>query len=519
MTYVVGNMASDFRFDTPIVYYGPRAHAKTASRHWILWPAFVYRVVAPEVRERQINIFEKAVLGLCRTGENDPDRIAEHLDLHGDLIDVILRELQDRKLLKAGRLPTSLGESLLIEERGELPEEAPITVGYVFQDPWSNALWPRFVSELHYRETLYHNGHPILRWGSQGSPHLERPFVKRVDRQGQPGPPTAYDVLDAVKRHRKMLRERGPQIVEDGNESLNVGFVDTPLIDRISVVSEEPEPCYLATYLYVPKDDADIQDWHAADPFGLGSSASFRRAIELHMTDDPLLREVVRRLLGRALTSDTQILENLQSLRDLAVQEIDSQLWPGVKLASFYEPLVAMEREHQEIKLLQNCPHDKLENLVIKAGKVLEGMFGAVQTKYPPNVAFTVFMTPDRRYREELLNAVAGELGFNIPLPDALVHIKPEAVRRVCEIGGGTLGQRTIVALLTARTDVSHPLRQTAPKAPDLFAKLGELLQLRNQSAHDSQLRLTVAEADRQVAHCYEIIRVFSQEQSDKAVT
>ena len=511
-------MAFDFRYDTPVLYYGPRAHARRVSRRWILWPAFVYRVIAPEVRDRQLNIFEKAVLGLCRVHETDTDRIAEHLGLHADLIEVILGDLQDRKLLKAGRLPTALGETLLDEERGELPENPAITIGYVFQDPWSNVLWPTFVSELCYCETVYPNGYPILKWGAQGKPQPVRPFRVRVVRQGQPVPPTASDILDTVERHRKTLRGRSTQVFDDENENLSVGFAGAQLIDRILVISEEPEPCYLATYLYIPTDDSDIQDWHAADPFGRGSNAAFRRAVELHMADDPQLRNVTVLLLGRALTSDTKVLDNLKSIEDFAVQEIEMQLWPRIKLVPFYKRLVAMEREHQEIKLLQECPPDKLENLMIKTGKVLESMFGAVQSRYPQKDAYIVFMSNDRQYREDLLNAVASELGFQTPLPEAIVTVRPEAVRRVCEMGGGTLGQRAVVALLTCRIEGNHPLRQHGTQAPDLFAKLAELIRLRDQSAHDSGLTLTIEDADRQIAHCYEIIRVFSQEWSDRLI-
>lgn len=61
-------MASSFRRDDPILHFGPRlsAELRWSQRRYLLWPALMYRVVAPEVRERKLNVIQKAVLGMCR---------------------------------------------------------------------------------------------------------------------------------------------------------------------------------------------------------------------------------------------------------------------------------------------------------------------------------------------------------------------------------------------------------------------------------------------------------------------
>ena len=48
-------MAAPFGPETPILFYEPRAHANPGRRNdreWLFWPAWAFRVVAPEFRSQ-----------------------------------------------------------------------------------------------------------------------------------------------------------------------------------------------------------------------------------------------------------------------------------------------------------------------------------------------------------------------------------------------------------------------------------------------------------------------------------
>ena len=79
-------MASPFRRDAPVVHFGPRLPKgmRWSQRRFLLWPALMYRVVAPEVQERQLNVLQKAVLGMCRAGITNAQRIGEEDALAGE---------------------------------------------------------------------------------------------------------------------------------------------------------------------------------------------------------------------------------------------------------------------------------------------------------------------------------------------------------------------------------------------------------------------------------------------------
>lgn len=83
-----------FTKETPILYYEARSHQRWLNREYILFPAYYYRVLAPRVSSRKLNILEKAVLGICRIGAFTAQEIGEKLDIGGDLSALIISELQ-----------------------------------------------------------------------------------------------------------------------------------------------------------------------------------------------------------------------------------------------------------------------------------------------------------------------------------------------------------------------------------------------------------------------------------------
>src|SRR5690349_7463447 len=144
-------MALLFRRETPVLHFGPRLpkDMRWSERRFVLWPALMYRVVAPEVRDRQLNVLQKTVLGMCRAGVTTVDRIGARLHIHPDLAELVALELHRRGLLGTNGLPTDKGHELF---EVETLEASRMVAGHVFQDPWTGDLWPRFIENLDYVE-------------------------------------------------------------------------------------------------------------------------------------------------------------------------------------------------------------------------------------------------------------------------------------------------------------------------------------------------------------------------------
>ena len=147
-------------------------------------------------------MLQRAVLGLCHAGLRRPDTLAEHLSIHPDLAAFIVKELGELGHLDTNGLPTSEGIRTLDEDTIDTDE---MVAGYVFQDPWRQDLWPRFVERLDYCELDYdENGFPVLLTGTTGKPRRFPAFaVLPRANVGVPATPSSKAIVEAVTQTPK----------------------------------------------------------------------------------------------------------------------------------------------------------------------------------------------------------------------------------------------------------------------------------------------------------------------------
>lgn len=517
-------MVFSFRPDqAEVIKYGLRSHTSVRRNEWLLWPAYAYRVVAPPVRDRKINILQKVVLGICNTGETEPLKIASWLNLEQELIGLIIDELEAQEWLDRNHHVTEDGMRLLAEERNEMnsskPDDIPVAVGYVFQDPFQGTLWPRFVEILSYQEIEIKNQWPVLILGSKGKPKTVHPFVKQFTAMASPEPPAPRDILRAVHRHQKAVRASG-RFYQNSHDGFDLdeendwgsGIAGNVLIDRVSIISDAPEACLLTSFIYLPKDQIDESDWFVCDPFGLYASAEFHDLIEQQFSSDRNLKEWIEQFLGKANLSLSRLDENRRIVQDLASEEIGRRLNVQIKDSPLYERLVAVERVYQAINSSHDDTSDQLEDLAVKLGKLLEQSFLDLQQIYPAKDAHSIFMSSDSRYREQLLIGIAQQLGFHVPLPRSFLYVKPGAVHHAAVRNEGAVAPKAVVALLTAHQNQEHPLHRAAELDSRLFEKIAEVVELRNRGAHANSDRLNKTQIRQGVENCYSIIQtIFPQ--------
>ena len=510
-------MAYEFRPDsTPVLFFRPKNHVpyERGSREWFLWPVYAYRVIAPiPASRRLLNLFQKAVLGFCRAGNSNPSEIGVHLHLEPDLIDYILAELKRKNLLNMDYLPTLEGYEILREELDEAPAE--VLTGYVFQDPWQQKLWPRLVEHLEFADTEFSGDElfPTLVFGTKGTPRRYRPFVKRSDGGTFPLTPSVPEILEASRRHKRDLGRSSRQDIDDDTEmdSVTGNNVESPDIQKVALIAEEPESYYLATFVYTPQNDPYPGEWYVCDPFGLGASTQLRRWMESLTQRDDLLREHIDRLLQRTTEENQSKVSDRVILENRARQEIADRVSAFAETLSFHEQLVAVARSVLELEPYHDAPpKDKLEDVMVKAGKALEALLAYVRERFPAPGSSEIYATPDWQYRSDLLNDIASGMGFRTPLPRSLTGISSQQVQRAAKSGGGTLGERLIVALLAARIEARHPFHGAARQMPDMFDRLGQLIRLRGWSAHDTAYSPTVQGIEEQVELTYQITRLLA---------
>jgi len=513
-------MAFNFTPERPVLNFGPRHHARWSSRQFLLWPAWAYRVVAPRVRQRRLNVLQRAVMGLCRAGLPQAEVLAQNLSVHTDLAAFIVAELTDLGHLDSDGLPTEHGLHVLEEDSIETQE---MVAGYVFQDPWNGDLWPRFAEHLDYCELEYNDdGFPALMLGTTGKPRRYRAFTVLPRSAVVPATPSASAVVEAVARHRKGMRFNDAQ--ENDDEPIGDFVASGVQIRRVSFVEEEPKPVFLTTYLYVPESDAGAMDWYACDPFGLGQSVRLRRRVEAVMHEVPALFGVVNDLVGQTLHAGYEDQRRwLEAIQLQAGLEVDRRLTVNIRSHAAFDLLLAMEAARHEVRSLgRDCPERKI-NEVLRAGvKVLEAVFSSMAVTHPFGGVWKrvyVERVDGRSGRRRLVQQRDGGLlaalyesairsvGFAAPVPQSLLNVKPGQVRSVADYGDHWRLRPLVTATaLLADRDPAHPLREAARREPQLLMVVDEIANLGGSAGHANSAKVTIDDAEEQVEKVYAVV-------------
>ncbi|MEV5821172.1 hypothetical protein AB0L22_18585 [Micromonospora haikouensis] len=186
-----------FPSDTPVLELDGLRRDPPPGGRWILWPAWCWRVLAPDLAERRLDAFSRLIARLCQAGITEPAELAKRTRLHRDLCNQVLLMLQQQKLVDRRGNLTGAGQDVLA---GESLEASRTRLVHVFQDPFDaptpHRLWPATVETLGYAQVDYRSGgRPWLRLGPRwDSPSVE-PVVARARGLGQPPRPSPAEVV------------------------------------------------------------------------------------------------------------------------------------------------------------------------------------------------------------------------------------------------------------------------------------------------------------------------------------
>ncbi len=458
-----------FEKDTPVLRLN---YGKDPNARWVLWPVFAWRVVAPVPKERKLNLFQRAVLGLARAKVTAIVDVADRLLIAPDLAGLVVLELQNMALLDHAGEPTARGLKMLDDIEEDPPDEAQ--VGHVLSDPFTGKVWPRFVTgDLPIADVeLNDDGWPVLLSGSAGDPWKDRTFS--VLPSGRDAVvmarPSARDVLRAARRHR---RQRDYDEVDDDR--------DVPRLQRVSFVDDRPRPYLLA--LRVRRHDSG--DWMVDDPFGHGEATDLRARLEERLDSQKGLRSWIDQARGGS-PGDVQSKTVAQHQKD-AEWEVEGRLTLAIRTqADLYDRLVAMHRSLLEASDA-DAPLDKWDDVLVKAQRAVERALHTVYRNHCDGgpALFAKLAYSDKEFNRRLLDAMAADLGFHAPLPVTLSSVRRGKVQYAEQGGGGSLRPLVVLGLLCADRDEDHPFRRAGRTAPDLLHRLDELATARDRAAHD----------------------------------
>ncbi|MEU4408852.1 hypothetical protein AB0F88_30410 [Streptosporangium sp. NPDC023963] len=508
-------MAGSFRNPRFLSFIGdgPLIRQDKDRRIHVTVPAWAYRVTAPLVPRRGLDLFQRVVLGLCETGVRTPQGVSELTGLHARLCAYIIDTAKRDDLLDRGGEPTERGRVAL--RTGAVDEDTEWAVRYVFHDPATGDLWPRTAERLPDVYVVHREADDVVMdLGTAGRP-AKVPALRMGADGERPGTPHPEQIMEVVRRDRmarinarsqEFARKHHLAALQDMEEEQTVygGRVATgePLAElaRVALIGE-PEPVEILGVIEAAGPDLPGEGWVAHDPFGVTTNAMFGRLVEHWATSRPELAERLDRLFkaqGEAVGADLK--GATKRARAQAKAELVMEFGARVREdAGVLEKLVDLRTASYDGETDQ-----ALRMAVWAAFSLFEELFHRLTIAYPMPA----------HHAEPLRRRAAERRRRRRDGPDPLwtAPVAKETIRKAAErigafevpysvlnTGSDTLGELageprppdgTKIGVLIAATLISaearddHPMRRMIAHRSDVLFGYDQLRQMRNGQLH-----------------------------------
>lgn len=467
---------------TPVVDFGATsAPFRWDTRRWFLWPVFAYKVLLPARGNPPFNVFQRAVLDMCRAGVRDVEEISRRLALPVDLVGFVVEQLRGMDALDDTRSPTPRALRLMSED--DEPEEFE-DAGYIFLDGHSLRVWPRVQrGSLPIVEADFEQARVRFQRGTQGKPETVLANVIWPGPGARPHTPSAYEAQKAARLHRRRVRAFR-------RESSRVAEVDDILdglkSEGLRVVGLDPEPIFVASYVFLP-EDARQRSWLVTDPCGLGVSDVLRPGVtRLAKEGKHNLAKLLEEVAGEAWHVDEGDLAlYLADATRVATERMARHLGEA---ATLLPSDVLARLADADVRLEGARTAKPIEDFLGNAYAALESVFGWLVSLYPDPSLFSP-LGHGTVENGALLQRVAEQLGFHTShLTVPLLSVTRGVVKGAICFGNKTLPGRLAAALLAAQRNSDHPLTALATREPGALEYLAELGKLRIGASHDTSL-------------------------------
>ena len=463
---------------------------KTEGVDYVLWPVLAYRLTAPILPVRhKSNPLERAVLGLVRSGINNPGDLAELLGLDPELAQHITRRLADgyQPALDSKMRLTDYGRKMLDDaDEGSFRE----ATGWIFQDPWTGELWDKFVINLPtvpiVGEKKIGSGYaPEIDLGTEGKPFIYAPWIIEPKSLAHVQP-QATDILQSVR----LLVDEDADHDDEGVRR----FKDAD-IGKVSYLDAAPEAMYCVTALKAHVNSGSGDAWSISDPFRPSKeSIRMRRALTLRLAAYPFIAERLAKLLGlQNVDQGTTFAEFFKGADTVAELKVAGRFGNLADRFNMTDRLVELAKKQHVLQAISD--ETGAEPVLIACGKVVERMMKQVLNAFPaPQLASLLDLKPGKKCfklvdqdTEENIKS----LGY-AAVPRSLLTIKQETLNYVLTGGEkGTVMPLTLAATLGAFVFERHPLKVLAKQSPYLLNDIACIADGRNPVSHDGDSALS----------------------------
>jgi hypothetical protein len=471
------------------VEYNFKIHLPKGKKQMLLFPFYSYGVLAPKPvnANNGVNIFQRAILNMCKSGVREAKEISMILDLHVNLTAYILKELMDKCYVNVTDASlTEEGEKILEGDIGNNQDydREHYVVGRIYQDPWTLEIYPRFdydrTMDTVEIKSIKGDKYPRLVLGTKGNPVLERPhwivpemFSENIREPVRPEPEQILEVIIRHSRALKSMQSNDENIVLQNN---------IPEMRRIDVVDDMPDTVFVATYLCKRVNVSLNLDWTVLDPFGIdAASMRVHRQIEKIMGPKDYLGKFV---YGDKTIDGLSISKSKIKIESKAKEEVLFRLSSAIEESFLFYSLISCEENYQEY--IQGKKERQRDSVYSSIAKTYELLFLKIREDYISDYEKIdqMIIPRDVGINYETLKSIVKQISPNVEVPKILGTIRGGKIYWEVKTGGQSLMPKMVAGILAIDRNPKHILAEMLKSDPELLGKISSLSALRDSTAH-----------------------------------
>lgn len=460
----------------------------------LAWPAYAWRVIAPVPQDKEMDALERAIIRLVAAGKTNPYELGVLLGIDQALAKHVLEGNRSKGILDERFNLTRYGQEKLESLRGmdeTFPPGGSLRHGWIFRDAISGDVIPVFLEG------------GDLPPAPSVAVEEATPLPYDGNTRGKPSPPNItyalqfYGKIVSRSSHADMdqwglltdesdpgdFRVAAWQDVDD-TERKPAADAKAPEPPRlVSIVSSEPEPIDIETYLYVTPDDPST--WRIRSPWRPFPGGWLRQRLEWAIGHSKDLETRINQWLGEAQKRFPTSGRHLDEC-EIRVAEDFPILKSRLELKEVYKNLILA---YNADTLFEENPAN-LDMVLVRYYKALELLLRAcisgIQDK---EEVVQKLGKHDVKYK--LQNIIEY---FSVKLPKFMINdAVGKRIRDVAHYGGNSLRDRALYLLVHAYYTEDSPFRSVLRDRPDIFDLIELVSQLRNMRGghHDPDVNIT----------------------------
>ena len=467
----------------------------------IALPMKACKVLVPYPKDDALNLFQETILKLLNCGAKEEKWLAEKLSLDLSLVEVVIKELFERKLITKTRNITEEGTRFL-EDESLLYD---MKTGYIFYDYVSESYMDAFIPDIKFKPSGIRSRKKdagiIQFYFDSADPNsdYESAVVVKADKSEEEIGPSIYDVLKVCRKQRN--RERmmfSGNYTEEKDEDVTRRFAHS---DKVSLLNDNRD-VYVVTYIVIPTGDiVNKSNMQVLYPFGEGFSSQLIEPIKeiANNVENDSLKTAIDELKKKQTELTDNEKRQVRAYSDDTLKRVDAILSDNIRNYP-YVSRRAWEVESKRESILRLIKENKGKNwetinsiindYILAIYRLLAAALIAVADK---NDYYRDLLNSDPRHNADTLKEIALQCGF----ADDEVFDKYFRVKKGRVIGangsGGAKSSEEVCALvalnlLGAKDNADHPFYRLARVYPAFVADTYNLTCLRDNGMHGNDI-------------------------------